>query len=1212
MKAAGMDEWKVGRTTYIHPSIPKDTMKITDYEWRLLGTYETHKLLLLTLMFFVALANTAYGEDWICGTPELIKYANNNSQNLAQGNIVMAAPEINAGDRKQFYTHIPEGRIRATCRKVGKHAYIYVDDSVAEVLKDAELNDIATEFDNIIYPQCHDWFGTEWKPGVDGYSRIFILFHDVGANSSAKGYGGYFSPVDEQATALQSNRKEILYMDAYLLSQRGRFTFLATLAHEFTHLLNWFQNGGSTDESWLEEGRASFAEWAIYGNIHTLFVEGYLSDPSISLPSASSSNTRYGAAFMLLVYIYENYGGKQTIREISAQNKKGIAAINAALEKLGYRQRFDDVFNTWAVANYLNDTNRNPLYGYNNHNLAKYRVASNALIKETNYPVQGSGELPDWGVNYIIFENLPERLFIGFDGDNNGFFNAQILQIGEVEASIIDLDGDNNGVFLKDNLRHDDRLVLMFSSSLGGNFRYEARVDRAPNIKVGDIREEIIWPDEPQSRLRPVGNLISKRTPGQNAPHVGNVHLSSNYASVFIREPYAYVASEWGLEIFDISAPGLPEKVGEIFTDGSAENVFVQQDYAYVSDGEKGLKIIDVKEADSPKLVASYKNALKYLHKTQIIGNHAYLADLEVGLQILDVSDVQGPRLVGVYQPEGKTYAMCASGRYVYLATGGEQGFVIVDVGDPKNPALVGGTEDAGYDIDIEDGYAYMSNGDLAILDVRSPQQPRLVATVLTPGLAASVKVQDGYTYVADMQGGISIVDVHNPQQPQLVSRHITSDKAMNLALSGDMLYVADGHGGLQSIEAKNPTQPQWVNQYDVSGFAHAVYVSDSSAYIADGAGGLKVVETAIPTESFIKDSHSVEGSAYDVWVQEDHAYVATGEGGLAIIDISDSPRTVQHIKTADLAWGIAISGHYAYVCAGELLIADISKPAQARIVARIDTPGYAYRAKVAGNYAYVAALEGGLQILDVANPHNPITVGSYNPDGVVKAVDVFENHVYIAESRSGLQILDINNPQKPELAGIYITEPDTVDVQIKYGYAYLLGRKSLEVLNIGNPIDPELVEEFDHLDWAGGLFVRGNYIYVADGFELRIFRFDALPQAVEDSWPDYSSDIETPTSSYWRYELGQNYPNPFNPETWIPYQLAAAGEVNLRIYNVKGELISTLPVGYRRAGTYLSRKKAARWDGRNDAGERVASGIYFYEMKTTGFRAVKRLVMLR
>ena len=88
------------------------------------------------------------------------------------------------------------------------------------------------------------------------------------------------------------------------------------------------------------------------------------------------------------------------------------------------------------------------------------------------------------------------------------------------------------------------------------------------------------------------------------------------------------------------------------------------------------------------------------------------------------------------------------------------------------------------------------------------------------------------------------------------------------------------------------------------------------------------------------------------------------------------------------------------------------------------------------------------------------------------------------------------------------------------------------------------------------------------------------------------------------------NYPNPFNPETWIPYQLSEPAEVTLRIYSVNGVLIRTLALGQTPAGIYQSRSRAAYWDGRNDVGESVASGVYFYTLTAGDFTATRRLLI--
>ena len=88
------------------------------------------------------------------------------------------------------------------------------------------------------------------------------------------------------------------------------------------------------------------------------------------------------------------------------------------------------------------------------------------------------------------------------------------------------------------------------------------------------------------------------------------------------------------------------------------------------------------------------------------------------------------------------------------------------------------------------------------------------------------------------------------------------------------------------------------------------------------------------------------------------------------------------------------------------------------------------------------------------------------------------------------------------------------------------------------------------------------------------------------------------------------NYPNPFNPETWIPYDLAEDADVHIHIYNVKGESIRQLSLGFQTAGTYRTRSRAAYWDGRNAVGEPVASGIYFFTLQAGQISATRRMVI--
>ena len=95
--------------------------------------------------------------------------------------------------------------------------------------------------------------------------------------------------------------------------------------------------------------------------------------------------------------------------------------------------------------------------------------------------------------------------------------------------------------------------------------------------------------------------------------------------------------------------------------------------------------------------------------------------------------------------------------------------------------------------------------------------------------------------------------------------------------------------------------------------------------------------------------------------------------------------------------------------------------------------------------------------------------------------------------------------------------------------------------------------------------------------------------------------------------ELLRNYPNPFNPETWIPYRLAEDADVSLTIYDTSGALVRSIDIGHQTAAVYETRAKAIYWDGRNQFGEQVASGLYFYHLNAgDDFSGTRRMVILK
>ena len=123
--------------------------------------------------------------------------------------------------------------------------------------------------------------------------------------------------------------------------------------------------------------------------------------------------------------------------------------------------------------------------------------------------------------------------------------------------------------------------------------------------------------------------------------------------------------------------------------------------------------------------------------------------------------------------------------------------------------------------------------------------------------------------------------------------------------------------------------------------------------------------------------------------------------------------------------------------------------------------------------------------------------------------------------------------------------------------------------------------------------------------------------KAIDDGSPDFRRAIEVLEAFLLSVRpektvLLPNYPNPFNPETWIPYQLANASDVQITIYDTKGIVIRTLGLGHQTAGYYTNRNRAAYWDGRNGLGENVANGVYFYQLQTDDVSLTRKMLILK
>ncbi|MDQ6694471.1 MAG: immune inhibitor A [Chloroflexota bacterium] len=239
---------------------------------------------------------------------------------------------------KRYYT------ITATIVEVTGHVYWYAQDG--RPTDNAALKSATKAFEEKIYPTDHRLFGSEWTPGVDDDPRITVLF------ASIPGAGGYFASADEYTRVVNpySNQREIIYIN----TDGGWNGIESTLAHEFQHMIHWYEH--PNHDVWLNEGASVLAS-ALNG-YDVVGVDGdFLADPDVQLnawqssPDAARSN--YGASLLFLDYLRTHYGGDKVLHAVVTAPGQGTDAISNALASLGSSNRFEDAYRKWTLANLL-------------------------------------------------------------------------------------------------------------------------------------------------------------------------------------------------------------------------------------------------------------------------------------------------------------------------------------------------------------------------------------------------------------------------------------------------------------------------------------------------------------------------------------------------------------------------------------------------------------------------------------------------------------------------------------------------------------------------------------------------------------------------------------------------------------------------------------------------------------------------------------------
>lgn len=720
---------------------------------------------------------------------------------------------------------------------------------------------------------------------------------------------------------------------------------------------------------------------------------------------------------------------------------------------------------------------------------------------------------------------------------------------------------------------------------------------------------------------------------------LGTVPLPGVATGLAGQARHLYVAAgAAGLHVLRLPRRELPELVGTCDTPGSAFAVTVAGDMAYVADDAGGLQVIDVVDRAAPRIVAALAQP-GLTHAIAHEGTWLYVASRDFNVRAYDIVDPAAPRLVGSAPLGGwprelavragtlfalssyyvEAFQLAADGRptrlgRVYLGgamhmdwagdrlvvtdtarrlwqidttrlqpaavvgqvdivsnrgyvnsacLAGNRVFIgrsintvtVVDIANPVAPRLLTQMPVTGYcfKVAVEGQYAFVAagSGGFAVCDISDIMHPQVIATIPTPDWTYDVVLTPGYAHVAVSDTGYWIIDISDPEHPFVASRVNVYDRNYQVVVSGGYAYLACRYAGLQVVDVRDPLHPRTVGRLPVTASSSEVFVRGNWLFIDDDWVGIRAVDITNPAAPVSRGLLPLRCTVHGLHLDGDVLYAATTWEGLLVIDVSDPARMRRHGVGPLVNGGDAISD----VIGDERAIYEI-RDFQSRSVRTWP------RQCDSGPEPVAVSID-----IEPGDPRNRVSCDDHDR-GVIKVALLATPGV---------------DPRAVEPASL------------RFGPDGAEPLRSRQMRDVDGDGAVDLVMRF-HAD-ATGIRCGAGTAALAGKFT------DGRPFLGEDRVATRVPGDDDPREII---RLGAS-PNPFNPTTRLAFTVVESGSVNLVVYDLAGRLVRTLVAGELPAGP-----QELVWDGRDDAGMRVASGAYVARLQSGGAATSVRLLLLK
>ena len=671
------------------------------------------------------------------------------------------------------------------------------------------------------------------------------------------------------------------------------------------------------------------------------------------------------------------------------------------------------------------------------------------------------------------------------------------------------------------------------------------------------------------------------------------------------------------VQIYDLTNPCNPELLGvyensyiEIvetpsieIKDGKAFIINQISDFNYYPIDTE-IIILDISDPGNIEVINNYSIPLSAF-SIEIEDNLAYVLSAW-NMHIYDISNLQQIILMNTINIEN-IYNIFIENELCF-ASCRESGLRIYSLEIPTDPELLSVFNNV-YDVYYtycEGNIAYVCNSEnsVMIFDVSNPADPEYIAQCGSCEYSRHCFTYDNKLMITDYYHGLEVYDVSDVYNPLFVTAYNPADTSLKCSMVDNYAIIGGSKGNI--VDFSDLSNPDYITQFDIAQtdfhntifqdqFAHT-YISNYQQFYDHR---IQIIDYSNIFAPILLGEYPTYHNSNGYDVSGNSAYTFT-LNGFNIFDITnpnnpDLLSTIGGCGNNDLAIGEDIAFTINNMT---IFVLDISDPQNPTIESTYEL-GWAHQERIYfhNDYLYVLDPLQGIAIYSV-QPDLSLQYISYIFQTQVKTIH-FRGSFLLASTENSLYIIDTSDISTPTLINtIPISDYQTYILNNNL-YVFDDNWNQIHVYDITDTINPQWLGYLNFNYQISDLLQYQDYIIIVTKHQ-GIFVYEDLWNLVQEK----THEIQINSNNYFI----SNHPNPFNPSTTIEFVLKNDSQVEISIYNIKGQKIKTLSNNEFTEGDY-----SIIWDGDDESGNSISSGIYFYKLNVNGkTEAVKKCLLLK